>query len=135
MQEIAAARRSHTGLGLITLDIDDFSKSMISSATWPEISYCERWAICSTRMCGWRTSPRDTVRKSSRFSFQGRIKRRLRRSRNAFCRGVTLSLGVATYSHTMYTQQLLIDAADEALYASKADGKACWRMAEETLLS
>ena len=42
--------------------------------------------------------------------------------------GVTVSLGLASYSDTVNTPESLLGAADEALYAAKADGKACWRV-------
>ena len=136
-QEVAAARRTHAGLGLILLDIDNF-KTLNDR-------FGHSFGDQILRDLGvlLRTHVRleDTAARYGGEEFVLLVPRvdgvalevladRLLRDlfvNKWVVEGVTASLGLASYSESTNTPELLLGSADAALYAAKADGKACWR--------
>ena len=137
-QEISAARSTCCPLGLIMLDVDNF-KNLNDQFGHPFGDQILRQvgallgAHVRTDDIACRYGGEEFVLLIPRADqavleiLADRILSHIARSEWPE-RKVTLSLGLAVYSDTLNTSQLLIDAADTALYDAKAAGKACWRI-------
>lgn len=140
-QEIATCQKTHSALGLIMLDVDNF-KSLNDQFGHPFGDQILR-RVASLLATHVRTDDIACryggeefvllIPRAGQAALEALAERIIRHIEQTVWpeRKVTLSLGLATYSATRNTSQLLVAAADDALYDAKAAGKACWRLRQE----
>ena len=144
-REMARAKRNHTPLSVMMIDVDHFKKindtyghkagDYILKSVGKLLMKDSRACDCVCRFGGDEfavllpeMNEEDAINRAEHW------RQMIKKKHVLFSKSTiapTISIGISTYTNLNRTNQYLIDHADKALYTAKAEGRDCVRVFEQ----